>query len=66
MAKRILSAYEKRIIADTGCSEEEVVFVEEVMRRDVLRSTLDWLTAEEFCAAAREAFAAYSYLKTVR
>lgn len=62
MAKHGLSDYEKNIMADTGCAESEVVLVEEIMRRDVLHSTLDWLTPDEFRRAALEAFAVFKML----
>lgn len=60
MAERFLSAYERRIISETGCSTTEVILVEEIMRRDILHSTLDWLTVDEFRDVAIEA---YSVLK---
>jgi len=63
MPEQFLSCYEKRIVADTGCTKSEVFLVEELMRRDVLHSTLDWLTPEQFRDAAIEAYSVFKELK---
>lgn len=54
----MLNCYEKHIIEVTRCSEAEAGIVEEMMRREIFHSTLDWQTVEEFEAGARVAFQA--------
>lgn len=49
------SSYQTRIQTDCGCIAEEAVYIEQVMRTFVLHSTLDWLSAAQFRAAARKA-----------
>lgn len=63
MAKRRLSAYQQSIVSDTGCNASEAYLVEEIMRCDVLHSTLDWLTPEEFRDAAILAYEVFQILK---
>lgn len=37
-----------------GCSAEDAFFIEEMMRNEVLHSTLDWLSTAGFNRAARK------------
>jgi hypothetical protein len=57
-----LSYYAKQIIESTGCKESEVAEVEDIMRNDVLHSTLDWLTKPQFKKAAKDAYEVYLFL----
>ena len=50
-----MSGYEQDIIEVTGCSPEDAVMIEPIMREDIFHSTLDWQTAGEFSRAARKA-----------
>lgn len=50
-------------MAVTPCSEKEARVVEELMRREIFHSTLDWPTAEEFEAGARAAFQALKVMR---
>lgn len=36
----------------TGCSDVEVVQIEDIMRHVIFKSTLDWQTRKEFANAA--------------
>jgi len=48
-----MSFYGKMIVETTGCTEQEAAEAEEVMRRDLFHSTLDWQPAPLFDKAAR-------------
>lgn len=54
-----LSYYAKLIIESTGCKESEVAEVEDIMRNDVVHSTLDWLTKAQFKKYAKQAYEVY-------
>ena len=62
MAKKKLRIgyYAGEIARLTKCSEREAVVIEEIMRRHIFHSTLDWQTPEQFDAAAREGLAILS------
>lgn len=48
-----MSFYTTKIAEMTGCTEQEAAEAEEVMRRDLFHSTLDWQPAALFDKAAR-------------
>lgn len=50
-----MSGYEKDIVEVTGCSPEDAVMIEYIMREEIFHSTLDWQTAAQFNRAARKA-----------
>jgi hypothetical protein len=50
-----LSLYQKMIVELFDCPMEEVHIIEDLMRNEVLHSTLDWLSRDQFHTAAREA-----------
>lgn len=51
-----LGLYQRLISEATGYTEAaELEAIEDCMRHDVLHSTLDWLTADQFKSAAQEA-----------
>jgi hypothetical protein len=56
--------YQKQIIEATKCTEQEVVEVEDIMRNEVVHSTLDWLTKRQFNKAAKDAYEVYKYLNS--
>lgn len=58
----IANYYEQRIMACTGCTFNEVAQVEDIMRNDILHSTLDWLSPEQFKQAAIEAYELYKII----
>lgn len=49
------SPYQKDIMKLFGCSAEDAFFIEEMMRNEVLHSTLDALSTAQFNNAARQA-----------
>lgn len=51
-----LNSYQQSIVDDTGCEPDDAPEIEDIMREDILHSTLDWLDARQFKKAAREAF----------
>ena len=59
-----MKTYQTMIIEATKCSVDEVSEVEDIMRNDVLHSTLDWLTLKQFNKAAKEAYEVYLYMKS--
>lgn len=58
-----MNLYQEQIMSVTGCSKEEVEQVEDIMRHDILHSTLDWLNKHQFDAAAKEAYKVFLILK---
>ena len=50
-----MSTYQDMIIEDIGCSPDDAVMFEHIMREDIFHSTLDWQTRAQFCRAARKA-----------
>lgn len=50
-----MSGYEQDIVKVTGCSPEDAVMIEYIMREEIFHSTLDWQTAAQFNRAARRA-----------
>ena len=48
--------YRRLIMEATGCSREEVEELEDIMRHDIFRSTLDWQTEAQLQSAARQAY----------
>jgi hypothetical protein len=50
-----MGGYENDIIEVTGCSQEDAVMIEHIMREEIFHSTLDWQTAAQFNRAARKA-----------
>lgn len=57
-----MSIYKEMIITATGCTESEAYDVEDIMRNDIVHSTLDWLTKRQFNKAAKEAYEVYVYM----
>ena len=58
-----MKTYAESIIKYTNCKISEVKEVEEIMREDILHSTLDWLSKEQFKKVANEAYELYKILK---
>ncbi len=50
-----MSSYRDAIIEDTGCSSDDAVMIEHILREDIFHSTLDWQTRAELRSAARKA-----------
>ncbi len=50
-----MSTYRETILKATGCNAGDAAMIEDIMRNDIFRSTLDWQTADELHRAAREA-----------
>ena len=59
-----MNQYHGLIVGYTGCSIDDVYEVEDIMRHDVVHSTLDWLTPEQFKRAAVTAYAVLKELAT--
>lgn len=59
-----MSYYEEQIIKATGCEPSQVSKIEDIMRNDILHSTLDWLTKRQFNKAAKEAYNVYMYMQS--
>jgi len=55
--------YNKRIQQITGCNEQQATEIEEIMREDILHSTLDWLSRSQFEKATKEALQIYKIIK---
>ena len=55
-AETDIGPYERDIIEQLGCSSQDASMVEDIMRRFVFHSTLDWLSREELDRGAREAW----------
>ncbi len=55
-----IGPYEKDIMDLLKFSHEEAIIVEDLMRNEVLHSTLDWLSESEFKKAARKAARIFS------
>jgi len=47
--------YDEMIVEDTGCSPEDAVMIEHIIREEIFHSTLDWQTRAQFRRAARKA-----------
>lgn len=50
-----MSYCQEEIKRITGCLPEDASKIEQIMREDVVHSTLDWLTAKQFARAAKKA-----------
>ena len=50
-----MNNYRKMIVEATGCIQADAPVIEDIMRNDILHSTLGWLTRPEFDIVAREA-----------
>ncbi len=50
-----MSSYKQAIIEDSGCTPNDAVMIEHIMREDIFHSTLDWQTRAELRRAARKA-----------
>ena len=51
-----LGSYQQGIQHIMGCSDDDTVMIEHIMREDVLHTVgLDWLSAKEFATATRKA-----------
>lgn len=48
--------WKKLIQEATKCNDSQVEMIEDIMRDDVFKSTLDWQTREELSEAARLAY----------
>ena len=47
--------YKKLIMEATNCNESIAAIIEDIMRHDIFRSTLDWQTAAQLKQAAKVA-----------
>ena len=56
--------YSELIIKATGCPEADADKIEDIMRNDILHSTLDWLSKSQFKKAAKEAYEVYLYMQS--
>lgn len=50
-----MSFYQQAIIEATGCIPSDAPVIEDIMRNDILYSTLGWLSRDHFNVVAREA-----------
>ncbi len=50
-----LSSYQRKVLQQLGCTHEEALIIEDLMRTEILHSTLDWLSDAEFRKAAGQA-----------
>lgn len=55
MPKPFVGPYQRDIMEQLGCSDDDAAMVEDIMRKHIFHSTLDWLSAEELRRGAREA-----------
>jgi hypothetical protein len=55
-SKADIGPYQRDIIEQLGCSPQDAAMEEDIMRRFVLHSTLDWLSREELNRGAKEAW----------
>lgn len=60
-----MTIYQKMIQEVTGCQISEVAFVEDVMRNDVVKTTLDNISRTEFNRAAVESYSLYKEFKVM-
>ena len=51
-----IGPYERDIIEQLGCSPQDAVMVEDIMRRFVFHSTLDWQRERQFQKGVLEAW----------
>lgn len=59
------SHYAALIKEATGCPDNALAILEEIMRQDIFHSTLDWQTHDELMAAARKALVIYGRDQTL-
>jgi hypothetical protein len=52
-----IGPYEPNIIEQLGCSPHDAVMVEDIMRRFIFHSTLDWQSERQFKNGVLEAWA---------
>lgn len=50
-----MTTYQQMIVEATGCIPADAPVIEDIMRNDILHSTLDWLSRDHFNVVAREA-----------
>lgn len=50
-----MNNYRQMIVSATGCIPADAPVIEDIMRNDILHSTLDWLSRTDFDTVAREA-----------
>lgn len=55
-AQTHVGPYQKDIMCLLGCTPHDAAMVEDIMRRFVFHSTLDWQSEQEFNKGAREAW----------
>ena len=48
---------------DTNCNPSDVEEIEDIMRDDIVHSTLDWLSAQQFKKSAVEAYELFKEIK---
>ena len=56
MPEQHIGPYQRDIVDQLGCSAEDALMVEDIMRNHVFHSTLDWMSAAQFRRGAREAW----------
>jgi hypothetical protein len=59
MQRQNASPYSKLIAAATGAPTSKLAVLENIMRDEIFHSTLDWQTADQLAAAARQAHDIY-------
>ena len=51
-----IGPYQRDILRQLGCSREDAAMVEDIMRRFVFHSTLDWQSERQFQKGVQEAW----------
>ncbi len=59
MQRQTSSAYADLIAAATGAADDLLLILENIMRKEVFHSTLDWQSASQFRKGDRQALALY-------
>jgi hypothetical protein len=48
MSERFISPYQRAILSQLGCSADEAAMVEDIVRKHIFHSTLNWQTEAGF------------------
>jgi hypothetical protein len=58
--------YKNLIKTYTGCTDNEVDSIEDIMRNDIFHSTLDWQSPKQFRDGAREAYGIHKAIQELK
>jgi len=58
-----MNCYQQSIVKHTNCNNSDVEEIENIMRNDIVHSTLDWLSANQFKKASIEAYQLFREIK---